>query len=182
MAYWTLYTIGRRIAFSNDSVATAIGSLQNPSAILPSQCYISARVLNRQIKGEMWLIYEEHLGDLLEGLEREYNPKTRTSWAISFCAILILCMIAEELETQFNGNVVYNIFEEGEDPVLAANSGTTCCRELEDVLINYSWTSFFGKDRKNNPFRQGCDDEPSLNPGEAKLLGDFRRIFRDYSN
>jgi hypothetical protein len=91
-------------------------------------------------------------------------------------------MITEELQTQFDGMVIYNISEEGEDPVRAANSGTTCYRELEDVLINYSWTLFFGKDRKNNPFKHGCDDESGLNPGEAKLADDFRHIIRDYGN
>jgi hypothetical protein len=164
-------------------VTTAITSLKTPSDIVPSQLYISARVMARQLKGVMKLIYEELLEEVLEGLELEYNQKTRTSWVRSFCLNLILCIIVEELQIICEGMVINNISREGEDPGHAANSAITCCQELEGVLINHSWAIFFARGREYNPIN-GCpeDDGSGQNQEVTELFDSIRHIMRDYGN
>src|SRR5271168_1171139 len=108
--------MGRDISVSEESVTTAVESLRNSSPLFLPQPYISARVLARQIKTAMAVIYKDLLRDVLEGLETEYKSKTTISSAILFCTNLILGFIVEELETVFDGLVIYKISEKGEDP------------------------------------------------------------------
>jgi hypothetical protein len=174
--------MGRDLYISEESVTTAVGSLRNPSPLFLSRPHTSARVLNRQIKTAMALIYKELLRDVLEGLETEYKSKTRTSSAISFCTNLILGFIVEELETVFDGLVIYMISEEGEDPVRTAKSGIECSQALEDVLTHYSWAIFFSNHRKYNLIKDRCpiDDASGQNQGVAGLADDICKILQDF--
>ena len=124
------YVMSRIITFSDDSAHEAIGSLQNPPTVLLSQRTISARLLNRQIKGAMNLLLQELTRDLLEGLNWEVRRKTRESWALCFCANLILCMCVEQLQVAIDALVIYKISCEGRDPALTHKSGIEICRGL----------------------------------------------------
>jgi hypothetical protein len=174
--------MGRDLNLSKDSVTTAIGSLRNPSPLFLSQPHISARVLARQIKTAMKLIYKDLLRGVLKGLEDEYKLNTRTSLAISFCTNIILSVIVEELETVFDGLIIYKISGQGEDPVRTANSGIACSKQLEDVLTHYSWPIFFNNNRMYNLIKDECpvDDVWDQDQGVAGLADDFRKIMRDF--
>jgi hypothetical protein len=176
--------MGRDLNVSEESVNTAVSSLQNPSPFFPPRPYISARVVTRQVMTAMTLIYKELLRDVLEGLETESKSKTPTSSAISFCTNLILGFIVEELETVFDGLVIYRIYEEGEDPVRTARSGTECRQLLEDVLKHYSWATFFNNHQRYNLIKDGCpiDDAWGQNQGVAGLADDIGKILRDFGN
>lgn len=167
--------------FTEESASTAIKSLQDPGITLPSQTFIFARLLNRQVKAALKHMYEDFLMDLLLGLERECKSRERTSWAICLCTIFVLCMIVEELQMVFDGMVIYNIFRESEDPDQAAKSGTTCCRNLELVLTDYCWHIFFMKDRNYNPIKDGYPkDDGWQNQGEVDLFKEVREVGRDF--
>lgn len=174
--------MGRDISVSEESVTTAVESLRNPSPLFLSQPYISARVLARQIKTAMAVIYKDLLRDVLEGLETEYKSKTTISSAILFCSNLILGFIVEELETVFDGLVIYKISEKGEDPVRTTKIGIECCQVLEDVLTHYSWAIFFNQHRKYDLIKDGCpiDDMSGQNQGVAGLADDICKILRDF--
>lgn len=172
--------MGRDINLTVESVATAVENLRNPSPLLPSQPEVSARVLVRQIKTAMTLIYKDLLRGVLEGLETEYRSDTRTSAAIAFCTNLILCLVVGELQTVFDGLIIYNIFEEGEDPTRATERGVECCRAVEDVLIFYSWKLFFANCRKYNPIKCPIDGASDQDQGVAGLGDDFRKILQEF--
>jgi hypothetical protein len=173
--------MSRRLTFSQHAAATAIAKLRNSSTVTPSQPDISARVLNRQLKGALKILYEEQLGELLQGLEDEYKPKARKSWVLCFCTNLILCLIVGQLQIAIDGLAMYNISTKGEDPVRAMENGTKSCKELEDLPIKYSWTMFFGMHKSYNPIKNGCppDDHSGQNQGEAELMNAFAQIISE---
>jgi hypothetical protein len=173
--------MSRTFTLNNESAIIAVARLQNSSTGLPSQLDISARVLNRQLKGVLKILYEEYLGDLLRCLENEYKSKARKSWVLCFCANLILCMIVELLQNAIDGLVMYNISQKGEDPACAIECGSKSCQQLEELPIKYSWTMFFGLYKSYNPIKNGCppDDNSGQNEGEAELIDAFAQMIHD---
>jgi hypothetical protein len=182
--YWIQYAMSRRFTFSQQCAATATSRLQNPSTVIAPQPGISARVLNRQLKGALKILYEEQLRDLLQGLDTEYMHKTRKSWVLCFCTNLILCLIVEQLQIAIDGLVIYKISEKGENPARAIESGTKSCEQLEELPMKYSWTMFFGMYKSHNPFKNGLppDDSLSQNEGEAELINTLVQMIRDNGN
>jgi hypothetical protein len=174
--------MGRDINLTVETVTTAVENLRNPSPLRPSQSEVSARVVARQIKTAMALIYKDLLRRILQGLETEYKSDTRTSAAIAFGTNLILCFIVGELQSVFDGLIIHNISEEGEDPIRATERGAECCRVVEEVLIYYSWTVFFSNCRRYNPIKDRCpiDEASEQDQGVAGLADDFHKIMRDW--
>lgn len=179
--YWIQYAMSRRFTFSQQTAALAIARLRNSSTVIVSQPDISARVLNRQLKGALKILYEEQLKGLLQGLENEYKLKTRESWVLCFCTNLILCLIVAQLQITIDGLVIYNISTKGEDPLRAIEGGSKCCQQLEELPVKYSWTMFFGLYKSYNPIKNGLppDDESGQNGGEAELINTFAQIISD---
>jgi hypothetical protein len=179
--YWIQYAMSRRFTFSQQTAALATARLRNPSTVIASQQDISAKVLNRQLKGALKILYEEQLKELLQRLENEYKVKTRKSWVLCFCTNLILCLIVAQLQIAIDGLVMYNISTKGEDPVLAIEGGSKCCEQLEELPVKYSWTMFFGLYKSYNPIKNGLppDDESGQNGGEAELINTFAQMISD---
>ncbi len=173
--------MGRDINLTVESVATAVENLHNPSPLLPSQPEVSARVIARQTKTAMALIYKESLQHVLELLETEYRSDTRISGAIAFCSNIILSFVVRELQAVCDGLGVYNISDEGEDPARTAEKVVECCREVEDVLTFYSWTVFFKNAQRYNLIKDNIpiDDASGQDEGVAGLADEYRRILRD---
>jgi hypothetical protein len=178
--YWIQYAMSRTFTLNSQSVLTAKARLQGSSSVLPSQPDVSARILNRQLKGALKILYEELLKDLLERLEKEYKKTGRISWLLCFCANLILCLIVELLQNAIDGLVSYNICEEGEDPARAVEWGRKSCQELEELPMKYTWTMFFGLYKSYNPIKTGCppDDNSGQHEGEAEIIAAFTEMIR----
>lgn len=173
--------MSRTFTLSSQSAVIAVTRLRNPSTVLPSQPNISARVLNRQLKGALTILYEEELSDLLQGLEKEYKSTNRKSWLLCFCTNLVLCLIVEQLQNAIDGLILYHISEKGEDPAAAVKRGSASCQELEDLPLKYSWTMFFGLYKSYNPIKNGCllDDGSGQNQGEAECIAAFAQLIRE---
>lgn len=176
--------MSRRFTFSQQTAASATARLGNSSTVIASQPDISARVLNRQLKGALKILYEEQLSDLLQGLENEYKIKARMSWVLCFCTNLILCLIVAQLQIAADGLVMYNISTKGEDPVRTIESGSKSCQQLEELPIKYSWTMFFGLYKSYNPVKNGLppDDDSGQNEGEAELINTFAEMISNNGN
>ncbi len=170
--------MSRTFTFNKQSASAAIAGLQSPSSVLPSQPDICARVLNRQLKGALKILYEELLRDFLEGFEKEYRSQARRSWVLCFCTNLILCLIVEQLQNAIDGLVVYKISTEGQDPASTVERGTKSCQELEELPIQYSWTMFFGLYKSYNHSKNGCppDGHWEQSEGEAELIEAFTQM------
>jgi hypothetical protein len=174
------YMMQRSIAFTEDSAIEAIQSLQNPSNVLPHQPFITATLLNRQIKALINLLLEEYIGDLFRGLERRLR-NSRTSWAICFCANIILCMHVEQVQIAIDAIVVDKI-SSGRDAADTRKDGIESCQALEELPMKYSWTLFYGIQRKYNPIKYGClpENNSAQNDGERELVNSFRKLISDH--
>jgi hypothetical protein len=144
----------RSFAFTEDSAIEAIQSLQNPSNVLPHQPFITAALLNRQIKAVIYLILKEYIGDLFGRLEWGLR-NSRTSWAICFCANIILCMLVEQVQIAIDAIVACKI-SSGRDAADTRKGGIESCQALEELPMKYSWILFYSIQRKYNPIKEGC--------------------------
>lgn len=63
------------------------------------------RLLNRQVKAETHIILQENTREVLEDLGKELNKRSKSTWASSFCVVLILC-ICEQVQIAVSGFVM----------------------------------------------------------------------------
>ena len=168
----------RSFAFTEDSAIEAIQSLQNPSNVLPHQPFITAALLNRQIIVVINLLLEGVIGDLFEGLDWGLR-NSRASWAICFCANIILCILVEQVQIAIDAIVVDKI-SSGRDAADTRKSGIESCQALE-LPMKYSWILFSGIHRKYNPIKEGylAGNNSGQNDGEAELVNSFRKLISD---
>jgi hypothetical protein len=178
--FWMNYMMQRRLAFSEDSAIEAIQSLQNPSNVLPHQPFITAALLNGQIKALINLLLKEYIGDFFGGLEWRLR-NSRTSWAICFCANIILCMLVEQVQIAIDAIVVDKI-SSSRDAADTRKGRIESCQALEELPMKYSWTLYSGIQRKYNRIKYGClaENNSAQNDGEAGLVNNFRKLISDH--
>jgi len=105
------YFMSRIVTFSEESAMRVCESVQ-PWGV-PRTPFLSSRLLNRQIKYVMHKLHREIVKEVLEGLEKSMRSRTKDSWGPSFCAILVLCLCMEDLQTVADTFVVSDIEKEG---------------------------------------------------------------------
>lgn len=177
--YWIQYAMSRTFTFYNQSASIAVAGIQSYSTVLPS-----IRVLDRQLKRTLNILFHEHIGDLLRYLEHGYKSKSRKSWVLCFCANLILCLVVELLQNAIDEMALYKISEKKEDPEDVIGYSSSTCKRLEELPIKYSWTMFFGLYKSYNPIKNGYppDDNVGQDEGQAELIDAFAQMIHDYSN
>jgi hypothetical protein len=182
------YVKGIRIAFSEDSASKAVENLINPPANLPSGPFLSARTLNRQIKGILNLLLEDLQKDFLDEFDWELRRKENDTWALCLCSYLAFAMCVERLQIAVDGFVQFQISKGDRDPKLIQQYGTEICRRLEKCTLEHAWLLLTGKLRSllktNNPFKYGVPKEKnsSKNESEMNLVNDLRQIMIDHGN
>jgi hypothetical protein len=170
------YMMHRNFTFTEDSAIEAIQSLQNPSKVFLYQPFTTAALLNRQIKVVINLLLEDYIGDLFGKLEWRLR-NSRTSWAICFCANIILCLLVEQVQIAIDSVVVHKI-SSGRDAADTRKSGIESCQALEELPMKYSWILFRSIQRRYNPIKKGClaENNSGQNDGEAELVNSFRKL------
>jgi hypothetical protein len=94
--------------------------------------YLSSRLLNRQIKYVMHLLHREIYRSVLEGLEKSLKSRSKESWGPSFCALLVLCLCIEELQTAADTFIICDIQKDGEASAYNRNQSFEACLALEE--------------------------------------------------
>ena len=123
------YFMGCLITFSKKSVREIYSKLF-PTSTPPS--YLSSRLLNRQIKHVMHKLHRETTQLVLEDLERSLRSRTKYSWGPSFCAILILCLCIEGLQSSADIIVVCDMQEKGAEASYTRDQSYIACKELDE--------------------------------------------------
>jgi hypothetical protein len=166
----------RSFVFTGESAVKAIDSLQNPTTVLPREPFISAALLDRQIKVAINLLLEDYIRDLLNGAEMKLRSN-RASFAICFCINLILCILVEQVQIGIDAIVIEKT-SSGQDVGDTRKASIKTCKELEDLPMKYSWTLFDGIQRKYNPIKDGylVDNGSGQNHGEAALVDSVRQL------
>jgi hypothetical protein len=184
------YAIDHLITFNEESASKSLENLQNPPATPPSLSFLSAKVLNRQIKGVFHFLQKELQKGVLDEFDKELRQKNKDDWALYLCTFLVLCMCAEEIQVATDGIVLKIISDEGGDPTKPSRArqvGIEVCSRIERYVLGHSWILVHGKLngvlRKPNIFIHGCpiDDESGHTESVVNLVDDIRQIITDHS-
>jgi hypothetical protein len=180
------YAKAQLLTFSEDSASEALKNLQNPPAI-PLPPNLSARMMNRQIKGGFHLVLEDLQPKVIDDFDWELRHKRKDTWALCLCTFLVLCLCVEEIQVAVDGFAQYKISNEGGNPTLIRQFATEICRRLEKETLGHTWYLLTGKMdglKRHNPFRYGfsADDKSTRSVSEIKLVNDLRQIMSDHGN
>lgn len=173
------YLMNRSFVFTEESAVKAINTLQNQSTAFLHERFISAALLDRQIKVAISILLEDYIEDLFKGAERKLR-KNRAAFAICFCTNLILCILVEQVQIAVDA-IVMDKISSGQNASRTRKTGIEICEGLEQLLMKYSWTLFDGIQRKYNPIQDGClvDNESGQNQGEAALVDSIRQLMHE---
>jgi hypothetical protein len=112
-------------------------------------------------------------------MERELRQDWR-SWATCFCTILVLCILAEQVEAATDAMVIEKISREHQDAADIRQSGIEACQALEKPM-NYVWELFKGIQGKHNPIKDNCpiDNGSGQNKGEAEFINEIHQLMSE---
>jgi len=169
------YFMGSLMTFSERS-AREIYSLLLPSS--PPQSYLSSRLLNRQVKYVMHKLHREITLLVLEDLERSLRSRTPDSWGPSFCAILILCLCIEGLQSAADMMVVCDMREKGVDASYTRDQSYIACEHLDEYPFRQCKKLFHEIYKSHRDGKDaGRKGDKSFNP--LKMAAEERRIGLD---
>lgn len=179
---------------TDDSADVAIKCLSRPTR-LPYTRTLTSMLLSLQIKQEMYILIQKATVDLLEELRKTICANesiTKTAWGSSFCAISILCMCLEMVQSATDLKLVHMMREEGHSRLSRADSENQS-RELPILYCIEMFHSAFRShkrigSRKNehgfNPIRDGLsvDNKRGLDEAVAELIDGIRHIITEHGN
>jgi hypothetical protein len=180
------YIKGVLITFCEDSASKALRNLRNPPANPPSLRHLSARILNRQIKGILNLLLQDLQKQLLEDFDWELKRLEKETWLLCLSTYLVFCMCIEQVQLAVDGFVEYRISNRRGDTNYILQCGTGICRRLEICAIRHSSILLGGKLKhilkKHNVFKYGfpVDGEMDHSESEINLINSLRQIGVDY--
>ena len=131
MLYAGYRFMNTNVRFTHASFSTVKASIRNPPVRDIGSRLISS-LLNRQLKYAVNDIMKQETLNLLDDLQKELYGKSKSSWATSFCVLLILCICIEEVQTAMGGLVMHSRENPGsvnpdeEEAILV-------CRRLDDL-------------------------------------------------
>jgi hypothetical protein len=170
MLYAMQYFMTKSVTILRDSSEDVLNRLPRPTEFEYSH-NPNLRLVNIQIKHMMCFLIRETYLDVLGELEKELRLRERTSWAPTFCCIMILCMCAEMVQTTTDFRVVNALDDKAKSTSGLDKNGNSpsrddsigVCRKLDDLPIA-SATSIFHLIYRTNKFRDGLKREESFKP------------------
>ena len=161
------------VRFTHASFPTVKASIRNPPVRDIGSRLISG-LLNRQLKYAVNDIMKQETLNLLDDLQKELYGKSKSSWATSFCVLLILCICIEEVQTAMGGLVMHSrenpgsVNPDGEEAILV-------CRRLDDLPFAHM-CALFHKVFKSHKVRDtgtGKRKKKSDTAGFNPLIGEM---------
>ena len=116
MLYAMQYFMTKSITILRDLSGDVLNSLPRPTQ-LEYACNPNLRLINIQIKHEMYFLIRKTYLDVLEELDKQMRRKDPTLWAPTFCCIMILCMCAERVQTNTDFRILSGLDEEAAELV-----------------------------------------------------------------
>ncbi len=117
------------MSFTEESAMDIFRSIPYSEAPKPQT---SSRLLNRQVKYIMHKLHRELTETVLRDLEKSLRSRTKDSWAPSFCAILLLCLCIESLQTAVHTMVVCELQRPDPDPQCSGAQSRDACLALDE--------------------------------------------------
>jgi hypothetical protein len=189
MLYAMHYFMSHIITFTSTSAEEAVTKLRAPR-MLPytSGPILTSRLLNLQIKRAMYALMPSMMRDVLKGLEKLFAEyRSHSSWAESFCVVLILCTCIEEVQVSIDA---FTIAASSRDPTCALRplaklrALEDACKQVTELFHESYKTARSGHDRSRssgfNPIRDGLTPNESngVTQQMADLVQDIRQILK----
>jgi hypothetical protein len=124
--------------------------------------------------------------ELLDQYNRELRDKRQETWLLCLLTHLILCMCAEQVQTQVDSFIAFQIQRGACDPVALRNCGTEICRRVEHVVLAHSLVLLRGKLKtllgRRNPFKYKYQvgEGEALKETELNLVNEIRQVMSDH--
>jgi hypothetical protein len=181
------------LVFTDGSADAAINCLNRPTR-LPYNRTLTSKVITLQIKQVMHKLVRGQTSELLGWLQTTMcsnNPR-KGDWASSFCAILILCMCAEMVQSATDLKTVHMMSEEGYIKLSRAKSMEEC-REMpisyfiglfHSIFRSFQRTGIRKNERGFNPIRDGLTvgNKKDLEEPITQLVDDILHILAEHGS
>jgi len=89
------YVLTRQLCITNKTIV----GLQHTNMVPQNNPYITARVLNRQVKAMLDEMLLKETQALFDSFSKTLKPKSRKGWAPCMASFLVLCLFMETVET-----------------------------------------------------------------------------------
>lgn len=176
------YFMMHRISF-NSAHKRELGNICQDIGSGPGTLSASELRLSRQIKHAMQRLLRQITKEVLDGLGFTLRSRCKSSWAVSFSVILILCFRIEEVQITISGFVQCRPMLVDEDLGEARSSGLKVLLDLEDMFYELS-TIFhrWYRPKTFNPLRDNLSLEADLKWSEPdeRLITDMRYVVAEY--
>ncbi|KAI0180088.1 hypothetical protein GGR52DRAFT_529667 [Hypoxylon sp. FL1284] len=137
--YVTHYVLTRQLCLTSGTVASLRDTMLVPHQ--SSNPWLTARVLNRQVKAVLDEMLLRETQALFDGFGKSLKPKLRREWAPCLAAFLALCLFMETVETAADTFVVSQneVALRGEAPpgeeqqLIRRDFALALCREIDNM-------------------------------------------------
>ena len=104
------FFMSKIITFTKGSDKRVFENLRSPTQLSYGRS-MSSKLLNYQIKREVYLLQLELTVEVLEELQAELRRKSKGLWATLFCVIMILSMCMEAVQLAIDGFIVQGLLK-----------------------------------------------------------------------
>lgn len=179
------YCMSKLVTFTPQSTA-----LLRQVKVIPNENapYFSSKLLNRQIKVAIHHLLKRAQERSLVGLEKEIKKRSKDSWSVAFCVLLILCLCAEDIQIAADTFVTHpevgdEIHRSGSHKIcmdLESLPYEQCSNLFHEVFGTFKRRNGHGGDGPFNPLKQESLSESYLSPASRELVSGIRDIIANH--
>ncbi|KAI1769101.1 hypothetical protein GGR53DRAFT_461890 [Hypoxylon sp. FL1150] len=126
------YVLTRQLCLTPVTIA----SLGGTKLVSQNNPWLTARVLNRQIKAVLDELLLKEMQSLFDGFSKSLKPKLRKEWAPCLAAFLVLCLFMETVETAADTFVISQneiAMRNRSKPEYRRDFALALCREIDNM-------------------------------------------------
>ncbi|KAI2630851.1 hypothetical protein GGR54DRAFT_173434 [Hypoxylon sp. NC1633] len=130
--YVVHYVLTRQLCLTEATSA----SLRHTGLLPQNNPWLTARVLNRQVKAALDEMLLKEMQSLFDGFSKSLKPKLRREWAPCLGAFLVLCLFMETVETAADTFVVSQneiAIRNRSKPEYRRDFALALCREIDNM-------------------------------------------------
>ncbi|KXJ94279.1 hypothetical protein Micbo1qcDRAFT_193487 [Microdochium bolleyi] len=157
------YVLTRQLCMTNKTIV----DLQHTSMVPQNNPYLTARVLNRQVKAMLDEMLLKEMQALFDSFSKTLKPKSRKGWAPCMASFLVLCLFMETVETAADSFVVSQNeidMRNRSKPKYKRQFALDLCKEIDNMPFKqfaYQFHQIYQthtKDVATKPFNPLLDD------------------------
>ncbi|XXH05161.1 hypothetical protein Hte_011586 [Hypoxylon texense] len=126
------YVLTRQLCLTNATIV----SLRDTNLVSQNNPWLTARVLNRQVKAVLDELLLKEMQSLFDGFSKSLKPKLRKEWAPCLAAFLALCLFMETVEAAADTFVISQneiAMRNRSRPEYRRDFALALCREIDNM-------------------------------------------------